>query len=230
MENALQAPACFEDWLRDRLPDSPVWIPSLLESLLAALQAKDAYTAGHCRRVGQLTYSLARQMGLSEEDSNHAGLAGLLHDLGKIAIPDAILQKPGRLTDEEEKIMRTHPERSVEILAPLFRFPRFHALEDAIRHHHERVDGEGYPSGLGTTAIPLMSRMIIVCDTFDAITSGRPYREALAPEFATTELRRNAGTQFDSDLVQAFLAMEDGIRLVETRLAAPISRRLRLVA
>lgn len=176
-----------------------------LKSLLQALALKDPYTFDHCVRVGQMAGLLAKAVGLSRKEQIQCELAALFHDLGKIAVPDSILLKPAKLTAEEEAIMRKHPVQSVEILQSLGEVPLIASLLPGIRHHHEQPDGRGYPDGLKGDAIPLASKIILIVDTYDAITSARPYRGPRPPEVAYNELKRCSGTQFDEFLVHVFL-------------------------
>ena len=129
----------------------------------------------------------------------------MFHDLGKMGIPDAILLKPGRLNTREEAIMRAHPVKSVEIVQPLAQVPFFRATLPGIRHHHERMDGGGYPDRIQGDQIPLNARIILIADTFDAMTTNRPYRKSLGSEHAYKELKLFAGRQFDEQLVRIFL-------------------------
>jgi HD-GYP domain-containing protein (c-di-GMP phosphodiesterase class II) len=131
--------------------------------------------------------------------------SSLFHDLGKMGIPDSILLKPGRLTEHEASIMRAHPIKSAEIVAPLAHIPFFGNMIPGIRSHHERIDGLGYPDGVKGEGIPLHARIILIADTFDAMTTTRPYRKGLAHEVAYKELRQFSGRQFDWHLVQIFL-------------------------
>ena len=172
-------------------------------ALANAVDAKDPYTHGHSRRVLEYSELIARSMGLPERDIEITKMAAVLHDIGKIAIPDDILRKPGRLTDEEFAVIRTHPARGEGILAPL---EELNPLRPAIRHHHERWDGGGYPDRLTGTDIPLCARIICVADSFDAITSSRYYRTARTPEVGLLEIERCGGTQFDVEIAACFVA------------------------
>lgn len=168
-----------------------------------ATEAKDAYTGGHTKRVLGYSLVVGKRLGLSQEELDQLKLAAALHDIGKIGIEDRILGKPNRLDPEEARIMEGHAAigaKIVENIRPL------RAIVPGIRHHHEKYDGKGYPDALKGPAIPTMARIISVCDTFDAITSDRPYRKGLSSEVALQELRRHAGTQFDPKVVEAFLA------------------------
>ncbi|MBN1862172.1 MAG: response regulator [Dehalococcoidales bacterium] len=175
-----------------------------IASLACALEAKDRYTSGHSQRVAQISEEIAREMGLPEATIEKIRFAGQLHDIGKIGVRETVLNKPGRLTDEEFEHMGTHPEIGEHILAP--------ALDDAeilgiVRHHHERYDGNGYPDRLAREEIPLGARVLAVADAFDAMTSERPYRETPGPEIAVAEIERGAGSQFDPKVVAAFMAV-----------------------
>lgn len=175
---------------------------SAMQALAAALEAKDVYTRGHSARVAKWARACARMLGLSAEEQEQVYLAGLLHDVGKIGVRENILLKPGCLTAEERKEMQGHPEVGARILEPA-RFPA--AVVAAVRHHHEDYGGGGYPVGLAGEEIPLLARIIRVADTYDAMTSTRPHRQALTPQQAREELRRYAGQQFDPRMVDAFL-------------------------
>ncbi len=183
----------------------PLWAEILASSLLKALKERDPYTYGHCRRVARNAKLLAKSAGLNAQEQKIIEFSSLFHDLGKIGIPDRILFKPGRLTPEEEEIMQTHPIRSEEIIRPLSEVPFFKALIPGIRHHHERMDGEGYPDRIKGERIPLTARIILIADTFDAMTTTRPYRKGGATEWAYKELKQFSGRQFDEKLVQIFL-------------------------
>lgn len=187
---------------RDEFPD---WVTAVAEALMNSLKVKDPYTWGHCVRVSEYSAWLAAAAGLTERDQQIVRYAALFHDLGKIGIADSILNKPGRLTPEEDAIMRAHPVKSAEIIQPLTKIDFFRFTLPGILHHHERIDGKGYPDGIAGENIPLTARLILVADTYDAMTSSRPYRKGLTPEVAYSELRKYAGTQFDGNLVEAFI-------------------------
>jgi len=171
-------------------------------SILSALDAKDHYTFGHSMRVAYYSIVLGNQIGLNEEQLYDLELAGLFHDIGKIGIPDNVLLKPQRLEEDEFQQMKKHPEWSAQILEG---FDHFQEIAYCVRHHHERFDGRGYPDGLKGEEIPLFSRILLISDTFDAMTSSRPYRNGLKFEVAFEELEEFSGSQFDPDLVQAFI-------------------------
>lgn len=175
---------------------------SVVASLAVAVEAKDRYTREHIRRVQHYAVSLAEAAGVDEADREAVRYGALAHDIGKIAIPERILCKPGKLTPEEYRRMKTHVDIGAMILAPV-RFP--YPVVEAVRSHHERWDGLGYPDGLRGEQIPLGGRIIAIADIFDALTSDRPYRRAMAPEEALEVLRRGAGTQFDPRLVEIFI-------------------------
>ncbi len=179
-----------------------------LAALTAAVETKDDETAVHGDEVARLAERVAHRLGLSAAESRDVRYAALLHDIGKIAVPSEILLKPGALTDAEWKVMRAHATIGADLVA---RIAPFAHLSDAVRHHHERIDGAGYPDGLAGEDIPLAARIIAACDTFDAMTTDRPYRAALSIEEATVELRRVAGSQLDTRVVDAFLAELEGI-------------------
>jgi len=174
----------------------------LLHSLTSAVDAKDAYTCGHSERVALLSRHLAQAVGLPEFEVEQIYIAGLLHDVGKIGVPESVLQKPGKLTPEEFEQMKKHPLIGAHILQDV---RQVQALIPGVLHHHERYDGKGYPHGLVGDDIPLMGRIICLADSFDAMTSSRTYRSALPLEVALAEIRRCSGTQFDPALVETFL-------------------------
>jgi diguanylate cyclase (GGDEF)-like protein/putative nucleotidyltransferase with HDIG domain len=172
---------------------------TLAGALARAVDAKDSYTRSHCQTVAQLAAVIAAELGLGAERVARVRLAGLLHDVGKIGVPDAILNKPAKLTDDEYAHMKRHSLLGWEIVLAA------DMPEEAswVRSHHERFDGHGYPDGLAGEEIPLESRIILVADAFEAMTSDRPYRRAPGEEYALDELRAHAGTQFDPEVVDA---------------------------
>lgn len=177
-----------------------------VRALLKALECKDDYTFGHSMRVAFYSLQLGKEYGLSDEELYDLELAALFHDIGKIGVPDSVLLKPARLDEEEFLKMKKHPELSAEILKG---FAPFEEAAKFAKHHHERYDGRGYPDGMAGEDIPLYSRIILIADTFDAMTSTRPYRKGLPYEVAFEELREFAGSQFDPNLVEYFIkAME----------------------
>ncbi len=172
------------------------------QSLAKAVDFRDRYTHGHSARVAEISVGIARELGLSNPEVEIVQRAATLHDLGKIGVSDAVLNKPGRLSKEEFACIRAHAVNGFEILKAA---PSFEALVPGIRHHHERLDGAGYPDGLAGTRIPLLARIIAAADAFDAMTSDRIYREAFSEARARRELIREAGKQFDPDIVKALL-------------------------
>ena len=177
-----------------------------LEGLSATVDARDAYTAGHSRRVREIAVRIGNEIGLSREELEILSHAALFHDIGKIAVPDAILMKPGDLTKSERAVMQIHPDEGAEIVG------RLGFLADAvpaIRHHHENFDGTGYPAGLAELEIPLGARIIHVADALDAMMNARVYRPGRSLENTLEELRRRSGTQFCPRCVEAALAVAD---------------------
>jgi diguanylate cyclase (GGDEF)-like protein len=173
------------------------------EALAAALEAKDQYTADHARSIVAQAEAVARRLGLTEDAQRDLRFAAVFHDIGKIAVPESILNKPGPLDVEERAVMERHTLVGEQILAPV---EFLAAVRTLVRHEHERYDGAGYPDGLLGEEIPLGSRIILVCDALHAMTSDRPYRRAMSFERAKAELRKHAGTQFDPAVVDALLA------------------------
>lgn len=178
-----------------------------LRSLVLSIEARDSYTKAHSERVTKFALQIADMMTLSDDDKDTISFGGYLHDIGKIGVRDVVLLKPGKLTSEEMDEIRLHPIIGDDIIKPIRVFPREREL---IRHHHERFDGNGYPDRLTGEAIPLIARVLSVADTYDAITSSRPYRNPLPHEFAIDEIRKNMGTQFDPEVAQAFFRTPAG--------------------
>ena len=180
---------------------------SFATALVAALDARDQYTAGHSAAVAVYARDIARRLGLSEEDQHLAHLCGLVHDVGKVGLPAGLLEKPGSLTLEERRRMEEHSEIGERILGKV---DDYMEIARIVRHHHERMDGNGYPDRLPGPAIPLLSRIIAVADAYNAMTSGRPYRDAMPSRVARFRLAQAAGTQFDTNVVAAFEAILAG--------------------
>lgn len=179
----------------------------IVESLAISLDEKDKYTHGHSRRVTNFSLQLAEHTEEEDEkiDFELLRLCGVLHDIGKIGVPDKILGKLGKLTEEEFATIKKHPEQGAQILRPMASDGRVADISRIIRHHHERYDGKGYPDGLKGEEIPYLSRIITIADSFDAMTSDRPYRKGMDIISAIEEIRRNIGTQFDPDLAASFI-------------------------
>ncbi|MCK5707361.1 MAG: HD domain-containing protein [Candidatus Aureabacteria bacterium] len=178
----------------------------IMFTLANAIEARDHYTAGHAWRVTRFSEIIGRQLGWTEEKLKSLRIGGVLHDIGKIAIPDYVIIKPSRLTVEEFEIIKTHPKRGALILKEA------NCLEEAIPfilYHHERFDGKGYPYQLKEDAIPIEGRMLAIADTFDALTSDRPYRKAIPPHDAVNVIKENSGTQFDPEIVEIFCKAYD---------------------
>lgn len=180
-----------------------------IKAISSALDAKDEYTHGHSYRVTLYSLILAKKLNYSDKFIEDLETAGLLHDIGKIGIPQSILCKPGKLTDEEYASMKTHPEQGEKMINDV---KQLCVISDWIKAHHERWDGRGYPSGLKEEEIPLASRIIALADTYDAMTSTRSYRQALTHEDAIAEINRCSGTQFDPNLAKAFIEFQEEIR------------------
>jgi hypothetical protein len=175
-----------------------------MKALALALEAKDPYTAGHSERVRQMASRLAQRLGMGEDDIQHIANGCILHDIGKIGINREILNKPGRLDNDEMEVVRQHPRLGHAIVIPLALNP---AVSSIVRLHHERFDGNGYPDGLTGEEIPPAVRVVAICDAFDAMTTDRPYRSSLPKKEAYRRLQEAAGTQFDPDMVEEFMAM-----------------------
>ncbi len=181
---------------------------STITILAQAIELRDDYTGGHTARVSKYAETLGRQLNLSSHDLKWIRLGTPLHDIGKIGIDDAILRKPGGLTPNEFKIMQSHTVKGAAILGTI---PDLAPVIPIVRSHHERWDGKGYPDGLAGEAIPRLARIVAVADTFDAMTSDRPYRKGMAVELAFVELEKQSGKQFDPECAEAFLAIQDSI-------------------
>jgi putative nucleotidyltransferase with HDIG domain len=197
---AIENVLLFEDRERAHL--------ATLSALASALDARERETQAHSARVQEYTLTLARAMKVPEAELKAMGAGALLHDVGKIGIQDAILLKPGALTDDEWAVMRRHPLIGAEILK---RLTHLESAREIVIAHQERWDGTGYPAGLAGAAIPLCARIFAVADAFDAMTSDRPYRKKMSYADAQEEIARCAGTQFDPEVVQTFLAIPQEI-------------------
>lgn len=177
---------------------------SSIYALAATIDAKDHYTYGHSNNVAVLSEALARKAGFSEQDIERVFNAGLLHDIGKVGIPESVLSKPGFLTEKEYEIMKGHVVQSINIIKHI---PNLIDTVPIVISHHERYDGKGYPRGIKGEAIPVLGRVICIADSFDAMTTDRPYRKGLSLEQAIYELKKSAGTQFDPELVDIFIEL-----------------------
>jgi diguanylate cyclase (GGDEF)-like protein/putative nucleotidyltransferase with HDIG domain len=176
----------------------------LMGGLVTAVDNKDHYTRQHSEDVAAFAVMIAEAIGLSEQSIRSLRVAGILHDVGKIGVPDKILRKPGRLTDEEYSAIKQHAQLGEMIIQEL---PDIQEVVEAVGAHHERIDGQGYPRGLQDNQIPLLGRVLAVADAFSAMTTDRPYRKAMTPEEAFQRLREAAGTQLDPELVEAFIGI-----------------------
>jgi len=171
----------------------------IIESLVAALEAKDNYTSGHSERVALMTYELSKGLGIKGVALENIDIAAHLHDIGKIGVPDKVLNKNGKLLPHEWEYIKMHPKIGFDILS---KSDRLRFISKIVLHHHERWDGKGYPQGLSGITIPLGSRIIAVCDSIDAMTSDRPYRKAMSFEESINEIIINIGLMFDPVIVQ----------------------------
>jgi putative nucleotidyltransferase with HDIG domain len=220
--NITQFGGSFERLLRPKAPlDSPVWcsdrlnVKSMEENLAVLrtsvvcafnqlLDLKDLNTGVHSTRLAEWALHVAEELGLDESSLGDLEVAALLHDIGKVGIPDAILNKPAKLTSEEYALMKKHPEYGWAVLRQI---PGMERASLVILHHHENFNGNGYPAGLRREEIPLGSRIVSVIDAFDAMVSSRPYRQGLPLEEAERRLLEASGTQFDPDVVKSFLPL-----------------------
>jgi putative nucleotidyltransferase with HDIG domain len=171
---------------------------------MGSIDAKDRDTQSHSHRVSRIAAQIARQMGLPESLIEEIRLGGILHDIGMVGVPEAILNKTSRLTPQEFEVMKTHTSKGADILEPL-KVKATEGIRGMVRHHHERVDGTGYPDHLKGENIPLGARIIAVAESYDAIISDRSYQRGRSVEDAVAELRRCSGTQFDHAIVEAFV-------------------------
>ncbi|OYW24958.1 MAG: hypothetical protein B7Z55_00745 [Planctomycetales bacterium 12-60-4] len=183
----------------------------VIRALINAIDAKDSYTLGHSDRVASMAKRLARQLGHDEAACERIFLTGLLHDIGKIGVPDSVLLKPGKLTEEEFELIKKHPDIGYNILKHV---DQLDYVLDGVLHHHEAYDGSGYPHRLAGEEIPLVARIIAVADAYDAMTSCRPYRQAMPKEKAEFILRQNAGKMWDATVVAAFDDATDDIHAI----------------
>lgn len=206
------------------LHDDDRLLVSIVRSLVSAVEAKDAYTSGHSERVALYSKRVAEELGYDKQAAERIYLTGLLHDVGKIGVSDAVLRKPGALTQEEFAEIRRHPDYGWAILCQL---RELSYVLPGVLHHHERLDGKGYPDGLEGDAIPLDARVIAVVDAYDAMTSNRAYRHGLPHDRAIEILREGAGVQWDAHIVETFLRIIDEILEIRDnyqRHARPVRR------
>ncbi len=177
---------------------------TVIASLANAIEAKDTYTEGHNERVSHYVVALANVAGLSKKDKEIVRIAGFLHDIGKIGVPDNVLNKKGSLDELEFAIIRSHPEKGQEILEPLHSLME---IREVVLYHHERYDGKGYPCGLKSEQIPVCARILAIADTYDAMTTTRPYRKSLTKSEAIRRLEEGAGQMWDPVLVKTFIKL-----------------------
>ncbi len=181
------------------------------ESLGNAIDAKDPYTCSHSEEVAVISKHIGNSLGLGKERCELLHIAGHLHDIGKIGIPDSILQKKGRLTAEEFTLIQRHPQIGADIVAPVTLLPGIDVIAGSILHHHERFDGAGYPAGLKGEQIPFEARIIAVADTLSAMAGNRPYRQARSFSEIVTEIKNCSGSQFDPEVVSGFLGVAETV-------------------
>lgn len=216
-------------WMREqqaRLSEARSGFNATLVSLSKAIDLRDSDTEGHCRRVVEYSLMMGRFLKFDDDDLIRLCHGALLHDIGKIGVPDAILHKPGPLTEQEWDVMRTHPQLGALLVADVQQLEK---AREVILNHHERVDGKGYPGGLSGEAIPLAARVFTIADAFDAMISDRPYRKAMSLEDARREVRRCSGTQFDTVCVTAFDSLtDDELRAVGRQKEQPTEELLSL--
>lgn len=182
------------------------------ESLGNAIDAKDRLTHNHSQHVAVVSYLIALAMGFNAKQANVIHIAGHLHDIGKIGVPDGVLKKQGKLIDEDWKWMQRHPEIGAKILSPVKAFKSNGGVWEIVLHHHERFDGSGYPARIKGKDIPIGARIIAVADTLSALTQDRPYRKRRSFEDSVEEISKNSGTQFDPVVVNVFIEINDKIR------------------
>lgn len=198
----------------------PISAIAFIKKLLQDLDRHDSATKAHCVRVGEMALDLSKNMGLNDYEQALCYYSGLLHDVGKMKIPSEVLNKPSRLTEEEYQIVKLHTDFGVELIEPLQDLNFFREVSQAVKYHHERVDGKGY-AGLSEAEIPLVSKVILVVDTVDAMTEDRVYRRGVSLDAACEELVRCSGTQFDASIVESFL---DGVRNNQIAIQGQVSQ------
>ncbi len=185
--------------------DIPEWSKAVTKSILETVKAKDPYTFFHCCRVGRSARLLGKAAGLNEYQQLVLEYSGLLHDVGKVGIPDNVLFKPAKLTDPEMHMMKMHPVKSLQVIKPLMFESFFKDIAPGVELHHERLDGRGYPYGLNSKDISEIVRMVTLVDAVDAMITTRPYRKAMPIEKAIEEIKTHSGTQFDKNLVTIYI-------------------------
>ncbi|MBW3600027.1 MAG: HD-GYP domain-containing protein, partial [Planctomycetes bacterium] len=200
------------------------FLASVVWALTAAIDAKDPYTCGHSDRVARVSVRLAQQMGCDNKLVQTMYMASLVHDIGKIGVPDSILRKPGRLTDEEFEHIKKHPELGHNILRDIRQLEN---VLPVVLHHHEQWNGGGYPHGLAGEEIPLMARICAVADAYDAMSSDRPYRKGMPEEKILQIFREGAGSQWDADVVEALLTAWGDVRAISKSHRASLSLDVR---
>jgi putative nucleotidyltransferase with HDIG domain len=196
---------------RDLYRQQSEFLASVVRALTSAIDAKDPYTCGHSDRVARIAVRLAKELGCEAEMLHTLYMAGLLHDIGKIGIDDAVLRKPGKLTPEEFDHIKLHPELGYRILADI---KQLADVLPAVLHHHEQWDGRGYPLKLVGEQIPLIARIVAVADAYDAMTSDRPYRRGMEVERVEELFQAGAGKQWDAEVIKAYFACHDEIRSI----------------
>ena len=192
------------DVLREQQQRDKKLIREIIESFAKVIDMKDSYTQGHSQRVAKYTRMLAKELGYDEDTVENYYNIALMHDIGKIGIPDQVLNKPGKLTDEEYSVIKSHTERGYDVLNSISLMPE---IVVGAEFHHERPDGKGYPKGLKGSEIPRVAQIIAVADTFDAMYSDRPYRKRMNFDRAVGIIEDAAGTQLTKDVVEAFLRL-----------------------
>lgn len=190
-------------------------------ALVHALEAKDSYTSGHSQRVSEVSVAVAEALGMPPESVQKIRLAGLIHDIGKIGVREFVLNRPGRVTDEEFLHIKSHTGVGMRILIPIVEDKE---ILEMVEHHHERYDGTGYPDGLSGEQIPFGARILMVTDSYDAMTSERPYRQAMDIEKACAEIEDGKGSQFDPKVADAFLKIREFIYSIITRRGGNVER------
>jgi putative nucleotidyltransferase with HDIG domain len=191
--------------IRESMKEREELMLGILTALTRSIDAKSRWTAGHSERVTKYAEMIGRKLKFSDEDLRNLVISALLHDIGKLAVPEEILDKPGRLTDEEFDVVKTHPRVGANIVEEI---PTYHdVILPGILHHHERWDGKGYPKGLEGEEIPLFARIITVADVFDAITADRPYRKAMSEEEVRVFVKENIGKMFDPEITELFISV-----------------------